>query len=261
MALPLLRTADLLITQCGLCELVPIQHSPSDAQPAPVTALQTAAAAEAQLLALVEAVKGEARSCADVGRLLAATEVLCHAAGAGGAVRVAALAPVMVLLCSRYPKVTSCWLAPAPQHVQPQHQCRFQLQRRAWRALELSARRCTSGRQFVSWTALAAGGPADVASAMPLQVRKHAAEQLYLQLLGEDDANGALDPVLDTLSGAAWDGDLAAARAARATLFAPLGLQPPQPAGQKQARGLSPAPGPAGGLTYASLITSAARGG
>ena len=96
---------------------------------------------------------------------------------------------------------------------------------------------------------------------LPMQVRKHTAEQLYLQLLGEDDEDGTLAPVLDTLSGTAWDGDLPAARAARATLFAPLGLQPPQLAGQKTARGLSPAPSPAGGLTYASLITSAARGG
>ena len=98
---------------------------------------------------------------------------------------------------------------------------------------------------------------------MAPQVRKHVAEQLYLQLLGEDDEDGTLEPVLETLSEVPWDGDLAAARAARSTLFEPLGLEAPRAAAGKLAGGGSGAAprGQPGGIGYSSLVTDAARGG
>ena len=64
-------------------------------------------------------------------------------------------------------------------------------------------------------------------------MRKHTAEQLYLQLLGEDDDEGVLDSVMETLSEVAWDGDVAAARVARSALFEPLALEPPKAAAAK----------------------------
>ena len=93
-----------------------------------------------------------------------------------------------------------------------------------------------------------------------MQVRKHTAEQLYLQLLGEDDEDGLLDSVMETLSDVAWDGDLTVARAARSTLFEPLGLQPPKAAARPA--GFRPLVNEqSSGIGYGSLVADAARGG
>ena len=93
------------------------------------------------------------------------------------------------------------------------------------------------------------------------QVRKHTAEQLYIQLLGEDDEDSALESVLETLSEVAWDGDLAAARDARSTLFEPLGLEPPKAAAAKLPGNRAPLREEPKGIGYSSLLTDAARGG
>ncbi len=93
-----------------------------------------------------------------------------------------------------------------------------------------------------------------------MQVRKHAAEQLYLQLLGEDDEDGTLDDALSTLSETAWDGYAATARVARDRLFAPLGVQPFEPCGSRRV-GVADADLAAGkDAGYAALLTDAARG-
>ena len=98
MALPVLRSADLLITQCfadpseeGLADTV----DQTDGE---------ASAVEQRLLALVAAIRREARGSADLARLTAAASALCHAAARGAAVRAAALPPVLAFLVSRYPK-------------------------------------------------------------------------------------------------------------------------------------------------------------
>lgn len=106
MALPLLRTADLLLTQGGLVDLLPPKAGTADGMD--IADGSVAAAAELRLLALVELAKGEARSCTDVGRLMGAASLLCHAGGCGGALRAGAFAPLMVLLLNRYPKVGLC---------------------------------------------------------------------------------------------------------------------------------------------------------
>ena len=100
MALPLLRTADLLITHCFSD---PADGHTDDA--APTACPASAAAAEGRLLALVQAIRNEARGCADLARLTSAATALCHAAGRGPAVRTEALPSVLALLASRYPKV------------------------------------------------------------------------------------------------------------------------------------------------------------
>ena len=97
-------------------------------------------------------------------------------------------------------------------------------------------------------------------SPAPLQVRKHAAEQLYLQLLGEDDEDGTLDNALATLSETAWDGHAAAARAARDRLFAPLGVQPFKPRGLRHADMADVDLAAGSDAGYAALLTDAARG-
>ena len=94
----------------------------------------------------------------------------------------------------------------------------------------------------------------------PPQVRKHTAEQLYVQLLGEDDEDGALDDALQTLSETAWDGDAAAARAARNRLCAQLGVEVPQASGAAQPARVHKFDA-AAGEGYAALLVNAARGG
>ncbi len=91
-------------------------------------------------------------------------------------------------------------------------------------------------------------------------MRKHTAEQLYVQLLGEDDEDGALDDAAQTLSESAWDGDAAAARAARDALCAQLGVAAPKPAGAPR-RDNKYKPDAAAGEGYAALLVNAARGG
>ena len=105
MALPLLRTADLLLTQGGLAELVTPTAAAASGGDVADAAGDIVASAELRLLALIELAKGEARSCTDVGRLMGAATLLCHLAGCGGVLRGAALAPIMVMLLNRYPKV------------------------------------------------------------------------------------------------------------------------------------------------------------
>jgi len=65
---------------------------------------EEASATEQRLLALVQAIRREARGTADLARLTAVASALCHAAARGAAVRSAALPPVLALLVSRYPK-------------------------------------------------------------------------------------------------------------------------------------------------------------
>ncbi len=98
LALPVLRTADLLITQCFAD---PEEDDPADDVNGTGA---TASAAEQRLLALVQAIRREARGSADLARLTAAASALCHAAARGAAVRAAALPPVLAILVSRYPK-------------------------------------------------------------------------------------------------------------------------------------------------------------
>ena len=106
MGLPLLRTADLLITHCFAD---PADNLADDAPPDASRAM--AEAGEERLLALVQAIRDEARGCADLARLTAAAAALCHAAGRGSALRAAALPAVLALLVSRFPKVRSLHLA------------------------------------------------------------------------------------------------------------------------------------------------------
>ena len=105
------------------------------------------------------------------------------------------------------------------------------------------------------------------------QVRRHAAEQLYVQLLAEsEDVDPAPVEALDLLAGCSWDGDLAAAKANRQQLYPLLGLPPPPAAQPKKvgARGTAK-PGRAGSAagggaaaggeqtTYQLLIDAASR--
>ena len=101
LALPLLRTADLLITHC----FVDPAEELGDDTLAPGASWASSKAAEEQLLALVRAIRDEARGCADPTRLMVAATALCHAAGRGSVVRAAAFPAVLALLASRYPKV------------------------------------------------------------------------------------------------------------------------------------------------------------
>ncbi|KAG2446099.1 hypothetical protein HXX76_000699 [Chlamydomonas incerta] len=225
MATPLLRTALLLLTKApGAADALlprppPMQAAAAAASsaaggeadsvstaPAPAAASSSARGVEGpQSVAesqsrwvdhLVEAARAETRGCGDVARLLEAAALLAHlavvpppragaAGGACGHYRSSALQGLMVLLCSRYPKV-----------------------------------------------------------------RRHAAEQLYMQLLAMDTAS-ALDsaaapatssaatpppPPLESVSDAAcelllataWDGDMEAAKAARDALAALVGVAVPK---------------------------------
>ncbi len=81
-----------------------------------------------------------------------------------------------------------------------------------------------------------------------------------MQLLGEDDEDGALDGALQTLSETAWDGDAAAARAARDSICAQLGVEAPKPGGVPRPA-QAHRPDVAAGEGYAALLVNAARGG
>ena len=142
MALPLLRTADLLITQCFAdSPELPAGGVLPEGSPAPIDT------AEHRLLALVQAVRKEARGCADTARPTAAATVLCHAAARGAAVRAAALPPVLALLSSRYPKARSAlcsWCCiPDASHGAPANHTK--------RGLPV--------RSFTSWAIRQAGSP------------------------------------------------------------------------------------------------------
>ena len=119
--------------------------------------------------------------------------------------------------------------------------------------------RCSSCRhtpQLITGHVNVSVRPSDITA---MQVRKHAGEQLYLQLLGEDDEDGALDDALATLSETAWDGNAGLARAARDRLFAPLRVQPPKSHGLRVADVVH-GDHPAGSSTgYAGLLVDAAR--
>ena len=56
---------------------------------------------------LLELVKGEARGCKDVACLTEASAVLCHLASNHGDISKQALRALLVLLCNRFPKVSS----------------------------------------------------------------------------------------------------------------------------------------------------------
>ena len=283
MALPVLRTADLLFTQCFA--------DPAEEEFANGGDRKAAAskATEQRLLALVQAVRREARGCADLARLTAAASALCHAAARGAAVRTAALPPVLALLVSRYPKARCIDKTARSSCQQPgkaswrryiHEQCRdasaFRRastlmtaatslyaslsQRSASRGFDCAAPLCQlSAVVIIAWHLKVSLADSDQAAAA-VQVRKHTAEQLYVQLLGEDDEDGALDDAAQTLSETAWDGDAAAARAARDRLCAQLGVEAPTPACGARPVPVSRADAPAG-EGYASLLVNAARGG
>ena len=99
-----------------------------------------------------------------------------------------------------------------------------------------------------------------VISTQRVQVRKHAAKQLYLQLLGEDVEDGALDDALAILSETAWDGTAATAQAARDRLFAPLGVQPLKTRAPTRMDEADTDPTTGRDAGYAVLLTDAARG-
>lgn len=71
----------------------------------------------------------------------------------------------------------------------------------------------------------------------PLQVRRAAAEQLYVRLLTLDVypafSGCDLEAAMELLGETVWDGPLAAAQAARIALHPLLGLHPPRLAGLK----------------------------
>ena len=66
-----------------------------------------------------------------------------------------------------------------------------------------------------------------------LQVRKQAAEQLYVQLLTVEDSGTyseeMLEPAYDVLTEVAWDGPVESVRMARSKLLQIFGMQQGQP--------------------------------
>ncbi|GFR52318.1 hypothetical protein Agub_g14856, partial [Astrephomene gubernaculifera] len=129
MATPLLRTALLLLTKAPGMQEVTLPRPPPPQAVAATGAAAAASAAPASSAPsdfhspannsnpssssttsrfpdhLVEAVRAETRGCSDVGRLLDAASLLCHLVPYPGHCRTSALQGLMVLLCSRYPKV------------------------------------------------------------------------------------------------------------------------------------------------------------
>jgi hypothetical protein len=99
-------------------------------------------------------------------------------------------------------------------------------------------------------------------------VRRYAAEQAYTMLLtlepsdgGEEDLEAAMELMGDT----AWDGPIDAARAARAQLFACLGLPEPAPPTAAQAADAAHQARPDAGAadmnaSYQALLTHTMRG-
>ncbi|CAL8461606.1 g1137 [Coccomyxa elongata] len=84
LALPLLKAADVLYTECGLEDLPATRFIPGE---------------------LLELVKEEARGCRDVPSLTWAATSLCHLAGAPAPACFGALHALLTLLVNRYPKV------------------------------------------------------------------------------------------------------------------------------------------------------------
>ena len=141
MATPLLRTALLLLTKAPGAADTLLPRPPPPAPPAQAAEAGSAAPAATSTSAggvgssapgglqsrwvdhLVEAARAETRGCGDVARLVEAAAVLAHLAvvppaaaaaaaaagaaggGGGGHCRSSALQGLLVLLCSRYPKV------------------------------------------------------------------------------------------------------------------------------------------------------------
>jgi tubulin-specific chaperone D len=109
MAAPLLRTADLLVTQ------VPGVMSARVPAPPPAASSSGAAAPDAPAAAAssdaafpdvaVELCRAETRLCSDVGRLMDASNLLCHLLPAPNPCRTSAYQGLLVLLGSKYPKV------------------------------------------------------------------------------------------------------------------------------------------------------------
>ena len=96
------------------------------------------------------------------------------------------------------------------------------------------------------------------------QVRRHAAEQLYLQLLSEEggDCDGSRPgTALHVLAQCAWGGGIEGARAARLQLCGLLGLDAPKSrmAVATKARAALPAAARSEQAPYQALIDAAAR--
>lgn len=227
--------------------------------------------------ALMEAVKSEGRGCGDVGRMCLVAEALAHLAACGPPVRDGALTGVLTLLVSRMSRVRTC-----SKHLMrcigalhcDQHAVR---------------RRCADQRFPVDASQSGHFEPATDADSQPhcaecksfytlnhgsacdnlvcylsLQVRWHAAEQLYVQLLVESESpDAAPQEALQVLATCSWDGDVAAAKAARQRLYPLLGLQPPAVAAGKKCAAGRPAAAAAAkggeGASYQMLIDTAAR--
>lgn len=217
--------------------------------------------------ALMEAVKGEGRGCGDVGRMCLVAEALAHLAACGPPVRDGALTGVLTLLVSRMSRVRTC-----SKHLMrcigALHCDQYAVRRRCADQFfypvdaSQSGHVCTSnGRQQ---SAALCRVRNNLVCYLSLQVRWHAAEQLYVQLLVESESpDAAPQEALQVLATCSWDGDVAAAKAARQRLYPLLGLHPPAAAAGKKCAAGRPAAAAAAkggeGASYQMLIDTAAR--
>ncbi|EFJ45543.1 hypothetical protein VOLCADRAFT_94333 [Volvox carteri f. nagariensis] len=246
LATPLLRTALLLVTKAAdVAEVqlprppppqaaaAAISEPPSAPPPSSSSSSSSSSPACCSRLVdhLVEVVRAETRGCADVARLVDAGTLLCHLVPYGGHCRTSALQGLMVLLCSRYPKVRR----------NTAEQLYLQLL-----ALDSSSAVSTAGAATTTTTN---GSDAESAAGLTAAASSGGPPSL------EQVAEAACDLLLLT----SWEGDLDAAKAARDELAALVGVTVPKMKAQAAA-GRVAAVARDENASYQALLDDFARG-
>jgi hypothetical protein len=306
LSLPLIKTAALLITHASFAG-VSVPASAADMQAAAAASTNTGDKQPAVVgttcsfaWGVLQLLKQELRGCSDVSKLLEGAALMAQLACIGDC-SASAIQSVMVLLVNRFPKVCSSHLVSRQRLAGNQNfgrEAGMQHVLPAAGGTNISTSSSCGGRIAGNQhhVGLHLGGGKQhkdassrtptclscVAVHCPLQVRRHMAEQLYLQMLAvQAEADAAspeqqqsvfgdvpaddLEAALDVLLISPWDGPLDQARAGREELAGHLHIEIKTRRVAKASEGKGAAaelaPNAAEHESYQSLLDDAARGG